>query len=143
MDKITISIRVGESTFSFDTEPNGSEISSAMDSIRSILTKYGKKLGAFGSTEMRIPRSKSLGRSTESKGKAETSLILQKLQQAFIPEGYFKEPRNTHDVRSALESRFHIKFLSRKVSQALGNLHRRGILSRVGSKGDFRYITLP
>jgi hypothetical protein len=74
------------------------------------------------------------------RGKGETSLVLQRLQDRLIPEGYFEQPRTTHEVRSQLESKFQIKFLSRKVSQALGKLHARGILSRVGSKGDFRYI---
>jgi len=75
------------------------------------------------------------------KGRGEASLVLQKLQTELLPEGYFKKPRNTAEVRSELESRFHIKFLSRKVSQALGELNDRRVLSRVGSKYEFQYFT--
>jgi len=75
------------------------------------------------------------------KGRGEASLVLQRLQTELLPEGYFKKARNTAEVRSELESRFHIKFLSRKVSQALGELHDRGVLSRVGSKYEFQYFT--
>src|SRR5207249_6678006 len=75
------------------------------------------------------------------KGRGEASLVLQKLQTELLPDGYFKKPRNTAEVRSELESRFHIKFLSRKVSQALGELNDRRVLSRVGSKYEFQYFT--
>lgn len=77
---------------------------------------------------------------TMTRGTAETSVVLGKLRDELIPAGYFNQPRSTHEVRSELESRFATRFLSRKVSQALGKLHSRGTLARIGAKGDFRYV---
>jgi hypothetical protein len=143
MDKIRITIHVGQSSFAFDTTSDGAEIPSATESIRAIIFKYGKYLNGFPSSQSPQTIQPSAQKILRSKGKAERSLILQRLQSVLLPEGYFNKPRATHDVRSELESRFHIRFLSRKVSQALGDLQRKGVLSRVGTKGDFKYITSP
>jgi len=113
--------------------------------VEEILNKIESKLAKNGRISLqRAPVEHSRRGPTQKikkpHAKAETSLVLQRLHEALLPDGYFKEPRNTREVRAELESRFHIKFLSRKVSQALGDLHNRGVLSRVGSKGNFRYV---
>jgi hypothetical protein len=76
------------------------------------------------------------------KGKAETSVIGERIEETLVPQGFFKEGRKTGDVLSELEKRFHVKFTSRKVSQALGLLYKRGVISRVGGKGKFVYMKL-
>jgi hypothetical protein len=112
--------------------------------LRSVSKKLGKDQPVSPDTSLETTRSSSMQsavKAKHTKGKGERTLILQKLEDDLIPTGYFKEPRNTAEVRSELESRYHVKFLSRKVSQALGVLHDRGILLRVGSKYDFRYFS--
>ena len=115
--------------------------------IDNILTSVSNKLGKHRSSVPDSSPSLSArsvqvpARPKPTKGKGERSLILQKLEDDLIPGGYFKQPRNTAAVRSELESRFHVKFLSRKVSQALGELHYQGTLSRVGSKYEFQYFS--
>jgi len=113
--------------------------------VQDVLNSVGRKLARKQTSPLDNPRPKktessSAPRTNTPKGKAETSLILHRLQESLVPEGYFRKPRNTNEVRLELESRFNIKFLSRKVSQALGILYSRSILSRVGAKRDFRYV---
>lgn len=114
--------------------------------IEEILNSVSKKLSKKqpGSSDLQSPQNvpfRSKQKTSTPKGRGEASLVLQRLQTELLPDGFFKKPRNTAEVRSELESRFHIKFLSRKVSQALGELHDRGVLSRVGSKYEFQYFT--
>jgi hypothetical protein len=114
--------------------------------IEEILSSVSKKLSKKqpGSSVHQTPqngRFRSKQQTSTPRGRGEASLVLQRLQTELLPDGFFKKPRNTAEVRSELESRFHIKFLSRKVSQALGELHDRGVLSRVGSKYEFQYFT--
>ena len=110
--------------------------------LNSVSNKLGKKQPASSDHQPRqnVPfRPKQ--KPSAPKGRGESSLVLQRLQTELVPDGFFKKPRNTAQVRSELESRFHVKFLSRKVSQALGELHHKGVLSRVGSKYEFQYFT--
>jgi len=82
----------------------------------------------------------SLQRQIGQKGRAETSLVLRKLEEVLIPKSYFETARTTGDVKTELEKQTGIPFTSRKVSQALGVLFKKKMLARVGSKGSFRYI---
>ena len=113
--------------------------------VEEILNSVNKKLGKkHASSSVRQTAGDGPSRPKQNakapKGRGEASLVLQKLQTDLLPEGYFKKPRNTADLRSELESRFHVKFLSRKVSQALGELRDRGVLLRAGSKYEFQYF---
>jgi hypothetical protein len=53
--------------------------------------------------------------------------------------GYFSQPRSTKDVRKELNERYGVLFSSRRVSQVLNYLYRRGPLSRIGSRGSYRF----
>ena len=80
------------------------------------------------------------GEGLGKRGKAETSIILQQIENKLIPQGFFSTAKNTGDVRSELEQRLGLEFQSRKVSQALGELYQRKLLSRTGSTGAFHYV---
>jgi len=82
----------------------------------------------------------STGEASGKRGKAETSIILQQIENKLIPQGFFGTAKNTGEVRSELEQRLGLEFQSRKVSQALGELYQRKLLSRTGSTGTFRYV---
>ena len=75
-----------------------------------------------------------------SAGKGETSVILRKLEEKVLGTELFADPRTVGDVRSELKKQTGILFTSRKVSQALGLLHDRGKLDRVGSTGNYHYF---
>jgi hypothetical protein len=72
-------------------------------------------------------------------GKSEAVEVLRHLEEKVLPSNFFKQPRSTADVRAKLKETVGILFQSRKVSQALGILHSRGVLSRVGQRGSYKY----
>src|SRR5260370_4629539 len=133
--EITVSIHVGGITLSFETDLAGSNIESMARVVRRLLAAHREiwKLNVSGNGGAPAPKMRNSSR----KGKAETRVITSRIEDALVPEGYFKEGRKTGDVVSELEKRFHVRFTSRKVSQALGDLYGRGILSRIGGKGKF------
>lgn len=142
-EDITIGIQLGNVIFSFKTDREGSNVKTTIEAIREIASTHAKLFKNLSSESsakpLAFPRFSSqtlVGR----KGKAETSLILRKLDEVVIPKNYFKTARTTGDVKAELEKQTGVPFTSRKVSQALGVLFNKKVLARVGSKGDFRYI---
>jgi len=151
-EEILIGIQVGNLTFTFKTDYEGSNIKVVTKAIKRILSNDGTVLRSFESQSF----SKNVGKAetvqlTATKraaGKAETSLVTRKLQETLIPKGYFKSARTTGDVNIELKKETGISFTSRKVSQALGDLFKKGFLSRVGSRerssmfSNSRYFTI-
>ncbi len=142
-EEITIAIKMGRVTFSFQTDEKGSNVKTAMMAIKKIAFSHASKLKSLKvedlgktTTDLEVmPKAQ-----TRRVGKAETSLILRRLQDSLLPTSYFREARTTGDVKVELKKQTGIQFTSRKVSQALGVLFKKSMLSRVGSKGNFRYI---
>ncbi len=83
---------------------------------------------------------KPISRVSSRGGKGETSVILRKLEEKVLGTEFFASPRTVGDARSELKKQTGILFTSRKVSQALGLLHDRGKLDRVGSIGSYQYF---
>ncbi len=142
-EDITIGIQLGNVIFSFKTDRAGSTVKTNVKAIRDIATTHAQLFKSL--------RSETFGKSAAvselspqsqvaRKGAAETSLVLRKLEEVLIPNGFFKIARTTGDVKAELEKQTGVPFTSRKVSQALGLLFRKRVLARVGSKGSFRYI---
>ena len=77
--------------------------------------------------------------SKRRRGKSEAVEVLRHLEEKILPTNFFKQPRSTADVRAKIKEAVGILFQSRKVSQALGILHSRGVLARVGQKGSYKY----
>jgi len=135
---ITVSIHVGNVTLSFETDSVGSNIGPMTRAVKKLFSAHRElwKLDVGGRGEAPVAK----GTDRTKKGKAETSVIISRIEETLVPAGHFKEGRKTGDVSSELEKRFHVKFTSRKVSQALGELYKRGVLSRIGGKGKFVYL---
>jgi len=132
----------GNIAFSFTTDTKGSNLESGFKAIKKLVPIANKFVD--GAEVRTIPANPVGSLQTNKKarrGKAETSLIIQKVEELLLPD-YFSKPKSTGDVRSELHSRTGISFQSRKVSQALGALALRGKLGRTGSKEkqDFRYF---
>lgn len=142
-EDITIGILLGNVSFSFKTDRQGSNVKNNVKAIREIASTHAqlfKSLSSEGfSKSVAVPKL-SVQTQIGRKGKAETSLVLQKLEEALIPKSYFKTARTTGDVKAELEKQTSLPFTSRKVSQALGVLFNKKVLARVGSKGNFHYI---
>ncbi|MEM4298020.1 MAG: hypothetical protein QW815_06615, partial [Nitrososphaerota archaeon] len=77
--------------------------------------------------------------SRRRRGRSEAVEVLRHLEEKIITTNFFKQPRSTSDVRAKLKEVVGVLFQSRKVSQALGILHGRGALSRVGQRGSYKY----
>jgi hypothetical protein len=142
MDEIIIGVQMGNVTLSFKTDQDASNLDEGLETIRKIVNSHKALFKSLSeetfwktSGKSQIP-SQNLSRT----GKAETSLILRKIGDNLLPKTYFKSAKTTGDVKSELKTQTGIDFTSRKVSQALGLLFKKRVLSRVGSKGNFRYI---
>jgi len=141
-DDITIGIMMGKISFSFKTDREGSNVRSTVKAVKEVASTHAQLFKSLGSERfsksMAVPE--LLPQNQVRKGKAETTLILQKLEDALIPKNYFKNARTTGDVKAELEKQTGLPFTSRTVSQALGVLFNKKVLARVGSKGNFHYI---
>ncbi|MEN3047824.1 MAG: hypothetical protein ABDH63_03475 [Candidatus Caldarchaeales archaeon] len=76
------------------------------------------------------------------RGSSEAALALEAIESLLVPTGFFARPRRTSEVREEIERLTGYKLQSRKVSQALGYLYKRGRLRRMGSKGDYVYVSV-
>ncbi|MEO0157509.1 MAG: hypothetical protein ABIM59_02150 [candidate division WOR-3 bacterium] len=81
----------------------------------------------------------TLVKSSKRRGKSEAVEVLKILEERLIPSSFFSQPKSTAEVREKIAELVNIKFQSRKVSQALGILFQKNILSRIGSKGEYKY----
>jgi hypothetical protein len=77
---------------------------------------------------------------SKRRGKSEAVEVLKLIEEKLLPTDFFNQPRSTADVRQKLYDLVKIKFQSRKVSQALGILYDKDILSRIGLKGGYKYF---
>jgi len=140
---ITIGIQLGDITFSFKTDREGSNVKTYVKAIKEMASTHAqlfKSLRSERYARSGVVHEFSLQRQIGQKGRAETSLVLRKLEEVLIPKSYFETARTTGDVKTELEKQTGVPFTSRKVSQALGVLFKKKMLARVGSKGSFRYI---
>jgi hypothetical protein len=142
MEEIIVGIHIGDIILSFKTDPTGSNVKKGLESIKQFLKDHETLLKKYSGDVLSAPseRKQNLRQNLTHSGRAETSLILVKIEGALLPKNYFKSARTTGEVKSELKVQTGIDFTSRKVSQALGTLFNKHVLSRVGSKGNFRYL---
>ena len=76
------------------------------------------------------------------RGRSESVLAQEIIESHLLPSGYFSAPRSTAEVRDEIQRVTGLRLQSRKVSQALGNLYRKGLLRRTGTRGDYRYVAV-
>lgn len=82
------------------------------------------------------PRQRSIRKKT---GRGETTYILRELESKLLPTSFFQRPRSTGDTKAKLDEVSRSNFTSRKVSQALGILWKKGQLKRTGTRNYFVY----
>jgi len=142
MEELFLGVQVGKITLSFKRDPTGSNMKKGLETIQQFLKDHRALLRNYAGYNLTVPskHEKDLGQNLAHSGKAEASVVLRKIEGTLLPETYFKQARTTGEVKSELKAQTGIDFTSRKVSQALGVLFKKGVLSRVGSKGNFRYL---
>ena len=96
---------------------------------REVRTIRSKKISPF--SKRRIARSQ--------RGRGETTNMLRELEERILPTGFFSRPKTTGETKERLDATCRKRFTSRKVSQALGILWKRGDLRRTGSRNYYVY----
>ncbi len=142
MEEILVGVQIGNIILSFKADPTGSNVKRGLESIKQFLKDHQTLLKKYGGDVLSWPSNQkpNLRQNLSHSGRAETSVVLRKIEATLLPKTYFKQARTTGEVNSELKAQTGVDFTSRKVSQALGVLFKKGILSRVGSKGNFRYL---
>jgi hypothetical protein len=74
-----------------------------------------------------------------SRGHGETARIIRELESKILSTAFFSKPKTTGETRDKLIEVSGRKFKSRKVSQALGILWKKGVLKRSGTRNYFSY----
>ncbi|MEM0348725.1 MAG: hypothetical protein QXE96_00625 [Candidatus Caldarchaeum sp.] len=85
-------------------------------------------------------KTKPQHKAPKRRGKSEAVKALEIIEQKLIPSSFFSTARTTAEVRQKIIEQSGLPFQSRKVSQALGILYDKGTLTRVGQKGNYRWI---
>ncbi len=101
-EDIAIGIQMGNVTFSFKTDQKGSNLKATVKAIKEIVLTHAslfKSLGSdiFGKAVAGPEVSSEI--QPRRKGKGETTLILNRLEEVLIPKNYFKTARTTGDVK--------------------------------------------
>lgn len=87
----------------------------------------------------RVRRSRFQRRKSSSRGQGETTIILRELETRLLPTAFFSKQRSTGETKEKLDAAARRDFTSRKVSQALGILWKKGSLKRSGSRNFYTY----
>ena len=142
MEEIIVGVQIGNIILSFKTDPSGSNLKKGLESIRQFMKEHRALFKKYGRDVPSVPSTRNQKRieNLTKSGRAETSVVLRKIEGNLLRRTYFKQAKTTGEVKSELRAQTGVDFTSRKVSQALGILYKKGALSRVGSKGNLRYL---
>jgi hypothetical protein len=75
-------------------------------------------------------------------GRGETAIVLREIESNILTTSFFSTVRSTGEVREKLREVSRKTFTSRKVSQALGILWKKGLLKRAGTRNFFTYSSV-
>jgi hypothetical protein len=126
--KYVVTIEVGDIEVSCEAGSK-EEVLSGLDELIELSQKVAERV-----------RARPVTRPSRRRGKSEAVEVLKLIEEKLLPTDFFNQPRSTADVRQKLYDLVKIKFQSRKVSQALGILYDKDILSRIGLKGEYKYF---
>jgi hypothetical protein len=126
--KYVVTIEVGDIEVSCEAGSK-EEVLSGLDELIELSQKVAERVWA-----------RPVTRPSKRRGKSEAVEVLKLIEEKLLPTDFFNQPRSTADVRQKLYDLVKIKFQSRKVSQALGILYDKDILSRIGLKGEYKYF---
>ena len=74
-------------------------------------------------------------------GSGETTEILREIESKLLSTNFFSTPKTTGETGDRLSKVTGKQFTSRKVSQALGILRKKGVLRRSGRRNFYAYST--
>jgi hypothetical protein len=107
---------------------------------RNILSPKKRQSQAKKTKSKERPEPKSLLRGRGGRG--ETATVIREIESSLLTSSFFSTVRTTGEVREKLREVSRKPFTSRKVSQALGILWKKGLLKRSGTRNFFTYSTV-
>ncbi len=124
------------------------DLSLETDRLEELVESADKLVSAAKMIESRVGATEQLHGQTEDtagtarkrRGRSEAALALDAIERLLIPSGFFSTPKTTAEVRLKIAEATGLKLQSRKVSQALGYLYNQKKLTRVGQRGNYRWL---
>jgi hypothetical protein len=133
MASFSVSVRRGE----IEVTVHAGSVDEAVASLGDL-----KRVIEAAEAELRPKAPAAVTISVKRRGRSEAVLAQEIIEAYLLPSGYFSAPRSTAEVRDEIQRVSSLRLQSRKVSQALGNLYRKGLLRRTGTRGDYRYVAV-
>jgi hypothetical protein len=133
MADFSVSVRRGE----IEVTVHAGSVDEAVASLGDL-----KRVLEAAEAELRPKAPEAVATSFKRRGRSEAFIAQEVIESRLLPSGYFSAPRSTAEVRDEIQRVTGLRLQSRKVSQALGNLYRKGLLRRTGTRGDYRYVAV-
>jgi hypothetical protein len=133
MASYSVSVRRGE----IEVTVHAGSVDEALASLGEL-----KRVIEAAEAELRPKAPATVTISVKRRGRSETVLAQEIIEAHLLPSGYFSASRSTAEVRDEIQRVSGLRLQSRKVSQALGNLYRKGLLRRTGTRGDYHYVAV-
>jgi hypothetical protein len=133
MADFSVSVRRGE----IEVTVHAGSVDEAVASLGDL-----KRVLEAAEAELRPKAPEAVATSFKRRGRSEAVIAQEVIESHLLPSGYFSAPRSTAEVRDEIQRVTGLRLQSRKVSQALGNLYRKGLLRRTGTRGDYRYVAV-
>lgn|SRR5579871_3058960 len=136
--KYTLSYKTKFGTLSAESE-NPDDLLIGYQTLKQLLPRFSEVQGVKSRKSRPRPGASPRKLSTNARGRGETASIIRELESRVLPGSFFSRPRTTGETRDKLLSSSGHSFTSRKVSQALGILWKKGVLRRSGSRNYYAY----
>ncbi len=133
MASYSVSVRRGEVEVTVHAR-SADEALASLSELRKVLEASEAELTQKAPSTGRI--------SFKRRGRSEAVLAQEIIEARLLPSGYFSTPRSTAEVRDEIQRVSGLRLQSRKVSQALGVLYKKGLLRRTGMRGNYLYVAV-
>lgn len=122
------------------------DLVSGYESLKRIATRLEADSG-LGYSSRRFRRNRIAGtrskvarrNSYPGRGRGETTSIIRLIESKLLESSFFSRPRSTGETKKRVDSVSGRNYTSRKVSQALGILWKKGVLVRTGTRNYYTY----
>jgi len=134
LTRYTISYKTKFGIVSAESE-NPEDLILAQDKLRNLASSIRNGSGKRNS----LRKKPVISLDGERAGTGETSTVLREIENRILDSNFFSSPKSTGETREKLHSVTGKYFTSRKVSQALGILREKRMLTRTGKRNFFVY----
>jgi hypothetical protein len=137
--KYTLSYKTKFGTLTAESN-NPDDLVIGYQTLKNLLPRLGASETRVIKRKTKVPGYVSSARKVRgSRGLGETASIIRELESKVLPTAFFSKPKTTGETKDRLVEISGRKFTSRKVSQALGILWKKGELKRTGTRNYYAY----